>query len=315
MTTTDDCTVTGTPIVVNGLDATIKTLLGSFLHNPALLNNFHIPRLKLRLATIQTWGVREGDHLVDIGCGQGESSLALATVVGDRGHVSAIDPAPLDYGDPFNMREAHDHIRQSALGPRVSFYQADAPSFLADQRPDRPLDGAVLCQSLFYFPDERQVKSLFMTLRGAGISPVYVSEWSYAPSSETQAAHVLATTAQALYYRYKPAARIGVREQNVRAGVDQQAILRAAKAAGYRIARETLITPGQDMLEGQFEVRYVLGPLFQQRVADAALSKDQEAEIAAVVQELREEIEKKLYSGGASVRAMDVWAPVFELAQ
>lgn len=154
---------------------------------------------------------------------------------------------------------------------------------------------------------------VFTTLSNAGISRIYATEGSYTPSQESQLAHIQAARAQALYYRYKPQCQPGLQEQNVRAGVDQQAILRAANSAGYRVSRETLITPEEDMLEGQFEVIYVLGPRFEQRVAEANLPQVQTAEISAVIQELKLELEKPLYSGSTCVRAMDVWCAVFEL--
>ncbi|OAA72583.1 hypothetical protein ISF_01656 [Cordyceps fumosorosea ARSEF 2679] len=315
-TTTTTSTSTS-PVVADADDATIKTLLASFLHNPALLESFHVPRFKLRLATIRAWGVREGDHLLDIGCGQGESSVALAALVGDRGHVTAIDTASMDYGHPFTMRAAHDHLRQSALGPRVTFHQADAQSFFAEQQQTAPrLDAAVLCQSLFYFPGEHEVRALFATLRAAGTSPVYVAEWSYVPSREAQTAHALAATAQRLFYRYRyrpEAGREDPREQNVRGGVDKSAILRAAAAAGYGLAREALITPEEDMREGEFEVRFTLGEVFRQRVAEAELSGEQRAEIVAAIEKLEAEMKKELYKDGTGIMSMDVWAAVFEL--
>ncbi len=310
---------TTTPAPDNVTDAQMKTLLASSLHTPALLEKFHIPRFKLRLATIHSWGVQEGNRLLDIGCGQGESSVALAAVVGDSGHITALDTASMDYGHPFTMRAAHEHIQQSVLGPRISFYPLDAQTFFAEQRrpTDAALDGAVLCQSLFYFPDEGEVRALFATLRRAGVARIYAAEWSYAASRDAQRAHILATAAQALFYRCKPPQhRPGLlREQNVRAGVDQQAILRAARAAGYKVAREMLVTPGDDMREGEFEVGFVLGPVFAQRVAETELSQGQKDEIGAAIDKVKVELEKPMYAGGTAVKSMDVWCAIFEMEE
>lgn len=296
-------------------ESRLDTLLASSLHKPNLVTKFHAPRFRQRLAIVDAWGVKEGERILDIGCGQGESCLVLALKVGEHGHVTAIDPAQPEYGDPFTMREAHDHIRKSVLGPRISYHSTDAPTFLdsLSDPADSFFDSAVLCHSLWYFPDENIARSLFATLAQAKFQRIYLAEWSYIPSSEAQLPHILAAKAQVLLYRYKTPCEPGLREQNVRAGVDQQAILSAAREAGYTNKRHWIEPQAEDMMEGQFEVDYVLGPRFAQRLADAKLSEEQQAEIHAIVQQLRQELERANTAGVTLVSAMDVWCAVLEL--
>jgi ubiquinone/menaquinone biosynthesis C-methylase UbiE len=296
-------------------EAQLETLLACSLHKPGLVTKFHAPRFRQRLALVDSWGVREGERVLDIGCGQGESCLVLALKVGDSGHVTAIDPAQQEYGNPFTMREAHEHIRKSVLGPRISYHPVDAPSYFAtlDAPAGSFIDSAVMCHSLWYFQDESVARSLFSTLAKAKIQRIYLAEWSYQPSSDTQLAHILAAKVQALLYRYKTPSEPALQEQNVRAGVDQRSILSAARDAGYTKERHWIEHQADDMLEGQFEVDYVLGPRFEQRVADAKLSGDQHAEIDKTVQQLQTELERVKAEDMASVRAMDVWCAVFEL--
>jgi predicted methyltransferase len=54
-----------------------------------------------RINLVKRWGLRSGDRVLELGCGQGDCTTVLATAVGEQGHVTAIDPASLDYGRPF----------------------------------------------------------------------------------------------------------------------------------------------------------------------------------------------------------------------
>ena len=47
---------------------------------------------------VDHWGVKDGENVLEIGCGQGDSTTVFAAAVGEKGHVTALDPASLDYG-------------------------------------------------------------------------------------------------------------------------------------------------------------------------------------------------------------------------
>lgn len=53
-----------------------------------------------RIAIVSKWGVEnwEGAKVLEVGCGQGDCTAVLAEAVGPNGHVTAVDPGPLDYG-------------------------------------------------------------------------------------------------------------------------------------------------------------------------------------------------------------------------
>ena len=40
----------------------------------------------------------EGSRVLEIGCGQGDTTVVLAELVGEEGKVIGVDPGPLDYG-------------------------------------------------------------------------------------------------------------------------------------------------------------------------------------------------------------------------
>jgi SAM-dependent methyltransferase len=285
-------------------------LLSSSLHDPGLLTQFYVPRFNHRLSLIKIWGIETGQQILDVGCGQGESCLVLALEVGDSGHVTGIDIARPEYGTPFSMGEAHEYVGKSALGPRITFHRADAPSFLGSlgRPPSTVFDSVVLCHSLWYFPNGEAVHVLFKTLADARIPSVYLAEYSYLPSNESQVPHILAAKAQALLYNFRAPHEPDAREQNVRAGSDQKSILAAAQDAGFSVQREGVFTPADDMLEGRFEVNFVLSENFRQRVRAENLPEEQEAEILAYVQRVGEEMERLKKTG-----PMDVWWAVLKL--
>ena len=54
--------------------------------------------IKERVNLISYWGVKEGENILEVGCGHGECTVTLAVAVGESGSVAAIDPAPAEYG-------------------------------------------------------------------------------------------------------------------------------------------------------------------------------------------------------------------------
>ncbi|NDC62172.1 MAG: methyltransferase domain-containing protein [Betaproteobacteria bacterium] len=72
--------------------------------------------VRQREQIFQLLDVKPGMKALDIGCGPGLTSLALAQAVGEAGHVDAIDIAP-----PMLQLAA----RRCATQPQVKFHQAD----------------------------------------------------------------------------------------------------------------------------------------------------------------------------------------------
>jgi ubiquinone/menaquinone biosynthesis C-methylase UbiE len=60
--------------------------------------NVQVGQTEHRINLVLKWGVAEGDHVLELGCGQGDCTAVLATAVGEKGTVTAIDPAPPEYG-------------------------------------------------------------------------------------------------------------------------------------------------------------------------------------------------------------------------
>ncbi|KAK3490022.1 hypothetical protein B0T13DRAFT_519574 [Neurospora crassa] len=332
-----------TPEMDSEEESKITTLITCFPHDPSLRTLVQIPRFRQRLSILSQWSIPPGSRVLDIGCGQGDSSLVLAMELGPTCHVTGIDTAPPDYGTPLNISESQEKILQSALGGRLSFYnQVDAATFFnststSTTASDKTFDVATACHSLFYFPSSASVISLFQELAAANIRKVYVAEYDSKHTSfpVTQTPHILAAKAQALYFAYKADADSLKKQQvhhassssssssspskkeemplNVRAAPDVEAITRAAQAAGFKVAREGKFTPKEEYLEGHFETRCVRGARFEARVKEEGFAKEREEEILGVVEEMNRAYEEMERGGVDKVRCMDVWWAVFEL--
>jgi ubiquinone/menaquinone biosynthesis C-methylase UbiE len=55
-------------------------------------------QIQHRVDLFREWNIPVGSKVLEIGCGQGDCTMVIGYIVGDEGHVTAIDPAPLSYG-------------------------------------------------------------------------------------------------------------------------------------------------------------------------------------------------------------------------
>ncbi len=60
-----------------------------------------IAQMEHRRALVSFWDIQPGSRVLEIGCGQGDTTIVLADAVGEHGHVDAVDPGALDYGTSF----------------------------------------------------------------------------------------------------------------------------------------------------------------------------------------------------------------------
>lgn len=58
-----------------------------------------LSQTKHRLDILQQWDILSGSKVLELGCGQGDTTTVLAAAVGEAGIVVAVDPADLEYGE------------------------------------------------------------------------------------------------------------------------------------------------------------------------------------------------------------------------
>ncbi|KAJ7486806.1 S-adenosyl-L-methionine-dependent methyltransferase [Mycena latifolia] len=255
-----------------------------------------------RLDLVAKWPIGAGARVLELGCGQGDTTLALAEVVGENGHVDAVDPAPLDYGSPTTLGEAHDVVNAGPLGARISWVQAEPLAFLEAQ-PEARYDAAVLAHSLWYFSSPSLILE---TLRVVSTRARYicVAEWSLegGPSAAT---HILAVLAQGAMECRKPAS-----ESNVRTVVSPARIKTLAAQAGLVLKEEALVVPGAGVHDGRWETHHAVRAQFGEEVEQFVKDEREKGVVYAMQDAVQASLAR--VGGMPGVGTMDGWVAVFE---
>ncbi|KAJ7664753.1 hypothetical protein B0H17DRAFT_1091536 [Mycena rosella] len=246
-----------------------------------------VAQAQYRLDLVAKWPIGAGARVLELGCGQGDTTLALADAVGEAGQVDAVDPGPLDYGAPKTLGEAHAVVSAGPLGARIDWVQAEPLAFL-EANPEKRWDAA--------------------TLRALATRARYVcvAEWSLEATGEA-ATHVLAVLAQAALECRKPAS---TSTANVRTVVAPGRIKALAAEAGLVLREEARVVPGAGVYDGRWETDCVVRAGFAEQV-EAFVGDERER---SVVYAMQDAVQASLARAGGmkSVGTMDGWVAVFE---
>ncbi|KAJ6577210.1 S-adenosyl-L-methionine-dependent methyltransferase [Mycena capillaripes] len=263
-----------------------------------------VPQAQYRLDLVGKWAITPGARVLELGCGQGDTTLALAEAVGETGHVDAVDPARLDYGSPKTLGQAHDTISAGPLGPRIAWIQAEPLAFLNANADAPRYDVAVLAHSLWYFASPALILETLRVLATCA-RRICIAEWSLSCAEGTSGTtHILAVLAQAAMECRKPAS-----ESNVRTVVSPARIKDLAAQAGLVLQAEALVTPGAGVYDGRWETDHAVRAQFAQEVEEF-VKDDREK---AVVYALKDAVEASLarVGGRKGVGSMDGWVGTF----
>lgn len=267
------------------------------------LNHVQVGQTQERIQLATSWQIGEGEHVLELGCGQGDCTAVLATAVGSKGSVTALDPASPDYGNPITLGNAQKHLMASKVGEQITFVRDNAVDFLAKQAHPK-YSTAVLAQCMWYFNSPDQLFETFKVLHG-NADRLCLAEWALRATQPEAEAHVLAALTQASLECRKP-----VSISNIRTVLSPSKITDISLAAGWKLDREEIIETTEGMHDGKWEVGAVLSPDFEKEIEESV--KDQREK--AVVHALRDATRaaSDLVKGqGKKVRSMDVWCAIF----
>lgn len=204
-----------------------------FLKEHKLYEDDEIQQIQLqhRLNLVEAFNLPKGGRILEIGCGQGDTTMAIAHAIGASGEVVAIDNASRDYGAPFTLGEATDHILQSSLGKRITFHLARD---FNDFEVTAPFDVAVFSHCSWYFKDPAELLGFLKRIRGIA-KRICFAEWDIQFTEMTQRTHFAAVSILALYSQFVE------NESNVQNLFNKTQIQLLLEQAGFQIEKQTTV--------------------------------------------------------------------------
>ena len=159
-----------------------------------------LQQMQHRMALVDFWDVHEGWKVLEVGCGEGVMTVALADAVGDDGLVTAVDIDPPEAWEDrshggVSLGALTQRVLATAIGHRVEFRLGVDLLDPDSLRQGDHWDLVVFCMTSWYFDQPAQLGKLFSRLRPFADRLAY-DEWDLMPQDASQLSHVLAILLQ-----------------------------------------------------------------------------------------------------------------------
>ncbi|KAI1267270.1 S-adenosyl-L-methionine-dependent methyltransferase [Xylariaceae sp. FL1019] len=260
-----------------------------------------LAQVEHRLRLTNEWALKPGTRVVELGCGQGNTTAVLAEAIGPSGHIDAVDPGALDYGSPFTLQQAQSYLSASPVGERITWHQATPQEFLAADA-DTIWDVAVLSHCIWYFSSEQVFEEIFTALKGR-VSTICVAEYALFATEKAAMPHVLAVVARGTLESLKEHST-----QNIRSLLSPKAITNIAAKADWNLAEECTVVPNEGLLDGEWEA----GSVASDRFWDDVKHNVPNERLQAVIHSTRDGVTQAVARcPNGKVRTMDVWVSKF----
>lgn len=215
------------------------------------LSDIQAVQTQHRIHLAEFWNIQPGEKILEIGCGQGDTTAVLAYFVGAAGAVHGIDIAHADYGAPETLGQAIEKLKHSLVGKQITVdFETDALSSAVDF-PENTFDTIVLSHSSWYLESQDVLLNLFKKLHQWGKRIVF-AEWDARVTKSHQLPHFQAALLQAQYESFRDDS-----EANIRTLITPQDSLALARDAGWKVIHETIIS-SNELQDGGWEVGMVL---------------------------------------------------------
>lgn len=204
-----------------------------------------------RLKLVDFWNIKAGSKVLEIGCGQGDTTAVLAYIVGDKGFVHGIDIASPDYGSPVTLGDSIHFLKNSPLGNRIEVaFETDILSPQIDF-PENSFDYIVLSHCSWYLKSPEELQDILRKIKKWG-NILCFAEWDTRIQTNDQLPHFLSVLIQAQYECFKESSL-----SNVRTLFTPKDLQNIAERAGWKITAETILDSSQ-LQDGKWEVEYTI---------------------------------------------------------
>ena len=236
---------------------------------------------KHRLDLAEFWAIKKGSRILEIGCGQGDTTAVLAYLVGEEGLVYGVDIAPPGYGSPFTVGDSAAQLKKSSLGKQISMnfdFDVLAPQV---NFPDGHFDIIVFSHSSWYLKSPEELLNLLSKIRSWG-KYLCFAEWDTRLKTVEQFPHFLAASIQGQYECFKETSL-----SNIRTLFNPGDLREFTAKAGWKITREESII-SVDLQDARWEIDFTLSDYMTELDKLAGVPHKLKAYIQSEAQLLRE---------------------------
>ena len=171
------------------------------MHLSGFSGDIELKRIEHRLRLTDFWKIYYGSRILEIGCGQGQTTAALAYTVGENGFVYAVDLANDNYGSPEDLGTARERLMSSHFGDMINIdlgvnvlnksFDFDPNSF----------GYVVLSHCLWYLSSHEELRDILFKVR-KWAPRICIAEWDPRVTGFGQYRHFMAANIQAICEAY-----------------------------------------------------------------------------------------------------------------